>query len=312
MSIKKLDFATVIQNKQPFTVFKNVICQNIDDPTAGMIWVFLSTLPPLWEVNRVHLMKKFKCGRDKLDKHLTFLKTVGLLEFEPIRSPSGSFIKWNIIVNADSEYFNQFIHSTENQYSGEKEPVDNSSTTILKTQGVVKPGSGKSDTYKRNTHLVKTTKNKKTKAVAVFSCSQDILNHIVMVASSKNLTLSPDEVDQVLFYIGDSLDHPTISKRINTAFKLIREKKWNIPSGWQGITSKSIEKKEEEYFRQKDIQQIEDGKTKRQLTSTMGYFEAKKKDEEEMERLGLSPNEYYAQIFNQNKVNYEDGDRRIS
>ena len=309
MSIKKLDFATVIQNKQPFTVFKNVICQNIDDPTAGMIWVFLSTLPPLWEVNRTHLMKKFKCGRDKLDKHLTYLKTVGLLEFEPIRNPGGAFVKWNIIVNADSPYFNQFIQSTENQYSGEKEPVDNSCTTILKTQGVVKPGSGKSDTYKRNTHSVKTKENKKTKAVSVFSCSKDVQNHLEDVLHTKNVALSQEQISQVLFYVGDSLERPIITKRINTALKLLREGKWNIPSGWKGITSKTIAAKEEAYMRQKEMQQIEDGKINRTINKTIGYLEAKKRDKEEMQRLGLSENEYYSRIFNQNKVSSYGGDR---
>ncbi len=299
MSIKKLNFTNVINNKVPFTTFMNIILQNIHDGMAQAIWTFLSSLPPNWEVNKAHLMKHFQIGRDKLDKHLTHLKNIGLIEFFPNRRIDGTVEKWSIVVNAESPYFNQFIHTTENQYSGENPPVDNSPSTILKNHPVDKPPSGKSDTYKRNTHSVKTTDHKKTEGVPVFSVIEDLVKHRLGVA---NIPITEDLVSQILFYL-KTKPPAEAEKYTNIAVNLVKDKKWNIPNGWEGITSKSIAEKEAAYNRQKEIDFIEDGKAIRALKTSKSFAEAKKESEEEMSRLGLSPSEYYHHVLTKSKNN---------
>ena len=95
-------------------------------------------------------------------------------------------------------------------------------------------------------------KNKNTKPVPVFSCSQEIKDFIESRATHRNIIVNQNLIDQVHYWISKDENTETIPKRVNFALTLISKKKWNIPQGWEGITSQSIKKKEEQQRQQKE------------------------------------------------------------
>ncbi len=186
MSIEKLDFTHVVQQKIPFTTFINSVLQNISDPIALAIWVFLSSLPPTWEVNKAHLMKKFDIGRDKLHKHMSYLKEVDLIELVQDRNKDGTMGNSHIIVKPYSSYFDQFNRSTENPYSG--------LTGLLNNRPTENPEPGESVpiketlSYKINT----TTSYHKKIAVPPSSSSNNLLGDF-KDAEVANLEIANDD-----------------------------------------------------------------------------------------------------------------------
>lgn len=246
MSIEKLNFNSVIQEKLPYTVYLNKIVQNIKDPVAGYIWVFLSTCCPTWEVNKEHLMKHFSLGRDKLEKKMSYLKNIGLIDYLPTRRSDGTVSKWSILVKADSPYFSQFINTTENQGSSVL-------STPLKIKAVDNP-----HTYKNKTVLKKKIINKTKKPFYIFSCLEDVKSYIEETAAHRSIDLTSSLVKQVLFYINESLETEEVKKKVNIALKLIKQKKWNVPTGFEQPSPTSTAEKEKEYNDNKQKQYKED------------------------------------------------------
>lgn len=98
MSIEKLDFTKVTREQIPYTIISTKVIQNIEDITAGYIWIYLSSLPPGWEVNKEHLKKKFKIGYNKLERVLAYLKRVNLIEYVRSRCANGKLAQVTINV----------------------------------------------------------------------------------------------------------------------------------------------------------------------------------------------------------------------
>ena len=90
----------------------------------------------------------------------------------------------------------------------------------------------------------------------VFLSTENLVENRFEVA---DVTPSQDLISQVLFYVKTKPPGED-DKWVNIAVSLVKQNRWNIPDGWEGITSKSIKEKEEKYFRDKDIQKIEDEK----------------------------------------------------
>lgn len=148
VNIEKLDFETVIHENIPYTLVSTPVIQKISDAFAGFIWVFLSSLPPDWKVNRNHLMKHFNVGEQKLKGHLAYLAKVNLIEYVRVRLPNGTLGPVSIRVLNGSRY-------KENTES----TID---TTGMKNHPVVEPPSGKSSTYKNNKEPTKENKTTTT------------------------------------------------------------------------------------------------------------------------------------------------------
>jgi hypothetical protein len=102
--------------------------------------------------------------------------------------------------------------------------------------------------YKNKNNVI----NKQNKEKVIFNNKSDIEKHIFERAVATGQFVDEDSISQIVFYIGDSLDTQVVNKKTNIALKLIRENKWNIPHGWNGITSQSIKAKEEAYQKAKE------------------------------------------------------------
>ncbi len=267
MSIEKNTKNTLQHEESGFTTNINATLQNINDDAALGVYCYLSSMPAGWNICKIQLQKHFNRGKAHMNRVFAYLKKINAIEVRMVRDDRGQVKGWETILKRK---ITPLIQNTENRYSGKKIPVDNSlnihSSRIPVSQILDKPESGLSDTI--NKTLLKkeeVTKKTRTKQEPVFLCSQDVQNHLVNLLLSKDVTLSLDEISQIMFYVDGSLHYPTVSKLINIALKMMREKKWNIPQGWKGVTSQAIAKKEAEYLRNKAIQQDDDGKMFRSL-----------------------------------------------
>jgi hypothetical protein len=151
MSIEKIDFSHLRQERKAFTTHLNVVLQNLHDAAALGVWAFLSSLPDQWVVNRQHLMKHFNLGRDKLNTILKTLRTLNLLEVGQERLPDGSMGAGYISIKCGYEFSVDNSKNdlsalqppplTENQYTGSPhtglpytvEPLPGKSAPINKT-----------------------------------------------------------------------------------------------------------------------------------------------------------------------------------
>src|SRR5579863_264754 len=142
MSVEKLDFSRVIQSKKGFTGVLNDVVQNIPDAFILGVYIYLSTLPSGWNINRNHLMKHFNIGRDKLSKALSWLNANFLISYHSERNNDGTVDKWQIIVHEGWEFLEKVVNNQQSESTILKTRSVDSSTT-LKNQSLDKPVTGK-------------------------------------------------------------------------------------------------------------------------------------------------------------------------
>lgn len=83
-----------------FTIVLNKVVQHIHDLEVLALYVYLSSLPPEWIINKAHLRKHFKIGERKIDKLFRGLRELGLLVMEEYRE-KGKFIGVNYRLQLD-------------------------------------------------------------------------------------------------------------------------------------------------------------------------------------------------------------------
>jgi hypothetical protein len=91
MSVQKLSEKIIIGQKVPYTVLSNKVIQNINDPYVLATWCYLSSLPPDWKVSYAQLKKHFLIGRNRLEKIMSNLRKMNLIEYVNEKDSSGRF-----------------------------------------------------------------------------------------------------------------------------------------------------------------------------------------------------------------------------
>jgi transcription initiation factor IIE alpha subunit len=81
MSIEKVDFQKVVKEQIPYTLVCTKVIQQIQDPLALAMWVYLLSLPPEWNINKAQLKNHFKIGDNRLKRTLSFLSKSKLIEY---------------------------------------------------------------------------------------------------------------------------------------------------------------------------------------------------------------------------------------
>lgn len=140
MSVEKIDFAYIRQEKKNFTTNLNSVLQHLRCPTALGVWVYLSSLPEGWVVNKEHLRKHFDMGRDKLDSVLLYLRENGLIETGQERLSDGKMGNGYIYVRCGYDFENDC--NFNDQSYPQKEPFTEKPLTAQPY--TAKPGHGKS------------------------------------------------------------------------------------------------------------------------------------------------------------------------
>ena len=152
--IEKLNFSMIKQEHKPFTTILNSVIQNLKDPFALGIYIFLSSLPHEWNVNRDHLMNHFGIGRDKLAKTLKYLNDHLLLEYIQERDADGKMGAGYILVKNGLEFEQEFVkkeYLTTPLKTRSGDEMKRLPTAPLKTRSPVNPPLIKeTNTNKRN------------------------------------------------------------------------------------------------------------------------------------------------------------------
>lgn len=91
MSIEKLVHNFTNAEKLPFTILSNLVIQNLRDGEVLAIWVYLSSMPSDWTVNRKQLMTHFNIGENKIEKIMATLRKLNLLEYVQDKKGDGTF-----------------------------------------------------------------------------------------------------------------------------------------------------------------------------------------------------------------------------
>ena len=192
MSIEKLDFATITQEKIPYTQVCNKVIQKITDPVALAVWVYLLSMPIRWRVNKNQLMKHFKIGERKLEGILSYLRKTNLIEYIHTRDDKKRITAWTINVLSGSK-FNENGHlENEKATPQDLQPVDNS-TPQISTPVAFHPC--RSDGRINKTMLIKENeKQKERPSLFSFKPSQAALEaatakHLDIVALRKKFEL---------------------------------------------------------------------------------------------------------------------------
>lgn len=88
MSVQKFN-PRILGEVIPFTQVNTKVIQQIKNIEAGFVWIYLLTLPPDWQVVKVHLMNHFGIGELKIKKIFSYLNEHNLIEYVRERLPNG-------------------------------------------------------------------------------------------------------------------------------------------------------------------------------------------------------------------------------
>lgn len=79
------------------------IIQNVNNPLALAIWVYLGSIPDDLHINRSHIRSHFEVSSKKLASALNYLNKVGLIEYIRFKNKEGHFCGVHILANRGTE-----------------------------------------------------------------------------------------------------------------------------------------------------------------------------------------------------------------
>lgn len=297
--IEKYDITTFEKEQKPYLMVLTDLIQKfpITHSSELLLWMFLESLPPTWKPNKNHIMAHFNISDRTYERYMSYLNATNLIEYRQDRNSSGTFGDWKLIV-LNGTRFNpgaesnrsakidgtvvvrkktaKVIHISDSNRTAKNGGTVQSSTTLASTEESSVPpfrqntvercDDGHINNTKRNTNTRKKTNN----PVSVFSCTENVKTHIDMVIANRKdqESLQHDIIDQGIYYAyttNQDQSFDSVNKRINIFLKKVREGKWLIPQGWNGITSQSIREEEERQQAEKQAQYKEDGEAFRAI-----------------------------------------------
>ena len=89
MSIEKLDSIKIKQAQIPYTQIFTKVLQNIKNTDALAIWVYLSSLPPDWVINKEQIKNHFNIGDKTIKNVFSYLNRCRLITYTRERSANG-------------------------------------------------------------------------------------------------------------------------------------------------------------------------------------------------------------------------------
>ncbi len=130
------------------------------------------------------------------------------------------------------------------------------------------------DLYKQESSQEVFKKKQKQGTVnpSVFSDTDTVKTHLLEVIAKRGVYVDEEIIDQGIYYSFETNNDKrfvTVNKRINIFLKKVREGKWLIPQGFNGITSQSIREEEEEYNRNKQAQYEQDAQAFKAVTEAV-------------------------------------------
>lgn len=115
MSVEKLDFVRSRTEKIRFGIINFDVIQKLKNEAAFIIWVYLSSRPGNWKVNKSELRSHFNMGLNRLNNALAYLKKSNLIRYEQLKDDKGSFMGSELVVLAGYDFIDlEEVKSAEN------------------------------------------------------------------------------------------------------------------------------------------------------------------------------------------------------
>lgn len=165
MSVKKLDFNHVKQEKKSFTSNLNDVIQNINDGFILGVFIYLSSLPPTFRISRKQLQNHFDVGRDKINSTLKWLSDNYLIQYTQERLSSGKLGETGILVMEGWEFIENIVNN-QIDYKNPEKHTNANFTAPLKNRTPAKPYTGKSAPINNIDNINKN--NKQREALSFF------------------------------------------------------------------------------------------------------------------------------------------------
>lgn len=288
--IEKYEITHFEKEQKPYTMVLTHVIQMIPVKHAQefLLWVYLQSLPSTWKPNKTHLTHHFNISDRTYERYMSWLNSVGLIEYRQTRTKEGTFGKGRLIV-LNGLNFNLEATSTgtvkidgavidkrkKQKLSTDKNPADPTNLSVPKKRRetlvdieteeppperqipAIRSKGAHINTTKRNRNTIRKTK---PETVSVFLEKESVKNHIQAIAANRNILVEDEIVDQIAYYVGENCVYDEAIKKINIALKKLREGKWNIPHGFNGITLESIRLQEEAHARDKRAQYAAEAK----------------------------------------------------
>ncbi len=122
----------------------------------------------------------------------------------------------------------------------------------------------------------KKKQNKKSVNPPVFFDTESVKTHLNLVIANRNAYVEDEIIEQGIYYAFETnqdKSFDSVNKRLNIFLKKVREGKWLIPQGWNGISSQSIREKEEEQQREKQEQYRQDSLAMQNITKAVNIIQ---------------------------------------
>lgn len=143
-------------------------------------------------------------------------------------------------------------------------PKGQTYTNNIKNKIVNKNNNNNSDTYSHPDISVPPP----SETVSVFCSSLAVKDHIERLVLDRGLTIDSSLTNEGVYYAYETnpkKSYAEVNKRINIFLKKVREKSWNVPHGYQGLTPQSIREKEEKEHQEKLQQYNEEAEAFRSI-----------------------------------------------
>lgn len=111
MSIEKFN-PRILGESVPFTQVSTKVIQEITNLEAGFVWVYLLTLPPDWQVVKVHLKNHFGIGELKLKRIFAYLNEHKLIEYTRQRLSNGQLGAVDVRILNGTRFKNPVVQTT--------------------------------------------------------------------------------------------------------------------------------------------------------------------------------------------------------
>lgn len=279
--IEKYDIGAFEKEQKPYAMILTDVIQNApaDRIEEVFMWIYLETLPTTWKPCKQHLMQRFNISERTYERRMSWLNTCGLLEYRQTRENNGSFGKGTLVILNGTRFNPHAVPSRTAKIDGTVVNRLKSAQIVQLHRTAISPVNGETEASAGDGHIntIKISKkdiskkiNNRDTLVSIFSDKPSVINFIEKVLANRKgqEPLDDDVIDQGCFYCfekNNDKSFDSVNLRINIFLKKVREGKWLIPQGWNGITSQSVREKDEEHQKQKEIQIQEDAKISRQL-----------------------------------------------
>jgi hypothetical protein len=159
--IEKYDAHEFEKEQLPFTQICNHVINNIQNVTAGFIWIYLQSKPATWVPCKHEIMKRFDISESTYKRHMAYLSHVRLVEYRQARGKDGKLGKNRLVILNGTK----FSESGENYRGIIFDTAVQAAPVLDINRSIKKPASGETARPAGDLHINKDINKRKKKEI---------------------------------------------------------------------------------------------------------------------------------------------------